>query len=283
MSDRLSKWLTLAPGLTMLTVFFLLPFLIIVGFSLMQRGTYGGVTPHFTLENYRNIANPLYLDILWRSCKLAAATTGFTLLLGYPVAYAITRFSGRARLTALMLIVLPSWMNLLIKNYAWIVILRRQGLVNTLLLTLGWIDQPRELLFNQGAVLVGLVHSHLPFMVLPIYAVLERLDERLLEAARDLGATRWQSFFRITVPQSVPGILVGSILVFVPAMGAFLTPDLLGGANSVMVSNLIQNQVLTVRDWPFGSALAVVLMFLVLATLLLYTRYAAKIGGERAQ
>ncbi|MCB9069101.1 MAG: ABC transporter permease [Calditrichia bacterium] len=272
---------TTGPALAMLTVFFVIPLTIIIYYSFQSRGVYGGIETAWTLENYLNIANPLYLNILLRSLKLALLTTVFCALIGFPVAVAINNMHGKWQMTALMLIILPSWMNLLIKNYAWIVILRRQGLVNTVLLGLGWIDQPLELLFNEAAVLVGLVHNHLPFMVLPIYAVLEKLDVRLIEAARDLGATRWQTFRKVILPQSWSGVVVGSILVFVPALGAFLTPDLLGGANAVMIGNLIQNQIFTVRDWPFGSAMAIVLMGVVLLSLVVYARFGNREGEER--
>src|SRR6185503_3305500 len=164
-------------------------------------------------------------------------------------------------------VIIPSWMNLLIKNYAWIVILRRQGVLNTLLQTLGVIDQPLPLLFNQGAVLVGLLHTHLPFMVLPLYVALDRMDWSLVEAARDLGANRWAAFRRVVVPQTLGGAAVGCTLVFIPTLGAFVTPDLLGGPQSLMVGTLIENQLLQARNWPFASALAALLMVVVLGAL----------------
>ncbi len=269
---KLAAALTILPGLGYMIIFFLIPLLIVVCYSFLSRGTYGGITLSWTIENYLNVFNPLYLTILWRSVKLAMLTTIFCLLIGYPIAVAIDNMRSRWQLTALMLVVLPSWMNLLIKNYAWIVILRRQGVINTVLQTVGIIDQPLELMFSETAVLIGLVHSYLPFMILPLYAVIEKLDHRLIEAARDLGATKWQAFVRIVIPQTVKGIVVGCMLVFVPALGAFLTPDLLGGANAVMIGNLIHNQIYAVRDWPFGSAIAIVLMTMVMIGLLVVLR-----------
>ena len=269
---KLAAALTILPGLGYMAIFFLIPLLIVVCYSFLSRGTYGGIALSWTIENYLNVFNPLYLTILWRSVKLAMLTTILCLLIGYPIAVAIDNMRSRWQLTALMLVVLPSWMNLLIKNYAWIVILRRQGVINTVLLTLGIIDQPLELMFSEIAVLIGLVHSYLPFMILPLYAVIEKLDHRLVEAARDLGATKWQAFVQIVIPQTTKGIVVGCILVFVPALGAFLTPDLLGGANSVMIGNLIHNQIYAVRDWPFGSAIAIVLMSIVMLCLLVVVR-----------
>ncbi|MCK6619096.1 MAG: ABC transporter permease [Calditrichaceae bacterium] len=272
---------TVGPALAFLGVFFLAPLLIILVYSLLSRGAYGEIEFTFSLKNYANLLDPLYLSILLRSLKLALLTTLFSLLIGYPVALSISQMVGKRQFIFLMLVIIPSWMNLLIKNYAWMVILRRQGLLNTALLAAGVIDEPLSLMFNEPAVLVGLVHTYLPFMALPIYAALERLDRRLIEAARDLGANRWQTLRRIIFPQSIAGVLVGSILVFVPALGAFITPDLLGGANSLMVGNLIQNQFFQARDWPFGSALAICLMSLVLLALLLYARFAGRVGEER--
>lgn len=272
---------TVGPALAFLGVFFLAPLLIILVYSLLSRGAYGEIEFTFSLKNYANLLDPLYLSILLRSLKLALLTTLFSLLIGYPVALSISQMVGKRQFIFLMLVIIPSWMNLLIKNYAWMVILRRQGLLNTALLAAGIIDEPLALMFNEPAVLVGLVHTYLPFMALPIYSALERLDRRLIEAARDLGANRWQTLRRIIFPQSIAGVLVGSILVFVPALGAFITPDLLGGANSLMVGNLIQNQFFQARDWPFGSALAICLMSLVLLALLLYARFAGRVGEER--
>lgn len=273
--------LTVGPALAFLSVFFLAPLVIILLYSFLSRGAYGEIEFTFSLKNYASILDPLYLAILLRSLKLALLTTLFSLLIGYPVALSISQMAGKRQFIFLMLVIIPSWMNLLIKNYAWMVILRRQGLLNTALLTAGVIDEPLSLMFNEPAVLIGLAHTYLPFMVLPIYAALERLDRRLIEAARDLGANRWQTLWRIIFPQSIAGVLVGSILVFVPALGAFITPDLLGGANSLMVGNLIQNQFFQARDWPFGSALAICLMSMVLLALLIYARFAGRVGEER--
>jgi spermidine/putrescine transport system permease protein len=281
MKDRKHIFYTVGPAFSFLVIFFVFPLLIMLVYSFLTRGTYGGIEYTVTLENYRNIFDPLYLKILFRSLKLASLTTVFSLLIGYPAALAISQIKGRRQFLFLMLVMIPSWMNLLIKNYAWIVLFRRQGLINSWLMSMGIINEPLALLFTEGAVLAGLVHSFLPFMILPVFAVLERLDYRLVDAARDLGANRWQTFWHIILPQSAGGIWVGSILVFVPALGAFLTPDLLGGANSVMIGNVIQNQIYTVRDWPFGSALAIFLMAIVLAALLIYMRFTGRVGEER--
>lgn len=280
-SQRKHIALTIGPALLFLSVFFLLPQLIIFFYSFLTRGTFGEIEFTFNLKNYFNIADPIYLSILLRSIKLAFLTALLSLLFGYPVALSISQMKGRKQFVFLMLVIIPSWMNLLIKNYAWMVIFRRQGVINTFLVWTGIISEPLPLMFNEFAVLIGLVHTYLPFAVLPIYASLEKLDYRLIEAARDLGANRWQTFRRVIFPQSIAGVLVGSILVFVPALGAFITPDLLGGANALMVGNLIQNQILVTRNWPFGAALAIVLMLFVLLALLIYNRYAGRVGEER--
>jgi spermidine/putrescine transport system permease protein len=263
---------TVGPGLACLLALFVAPFIIIVAFSFAQADPGGGIRTAFTVDNYIRALDPLNLSVLARSAGFALLTTLVSLVVAYPVARAVRRMQRSRRMLVLSLLIIPSWMNLLVKNYAWIVILRRQGVLNTALLRLGLIDGPLPLLFNDGAVLVGLVHTYLPFMVLPLYAALERMDWTLVEAAQDLGAGAWQVFRRVVVPQTAAGAVVGSILVFIPTLGAFVTPDLLGGPTSLMVGTLIENQVLMVRDWPFAAALAVWLMLLVAGSLALYRR-----------
>jgi spermidine/putrescine transport system permease protein len=264
--DAFLRW-TAGPGTLYLAVFFVAPMLIVALFSLLQGGPVGGVTAAFTLANYRRALDPLYLSVLGRSAWLALLTTALSLALAYPAAWAIRAAPPGRRGLLLALVIIPSWMNLLIKNYAWIVILRRQGVINTLLGSLGLIDQPLPLLFNQGAVVVGLLHTHLPFMVLPLFVALDRMDWSLVEAARDLGAGRAAAFWRVVVPQTLGGAAVGCTLVFIPTLGAFVTPDLLGGPESLMVGTLIESQLLQARDWPFGSALSMLLMVVVLGAL----------------
>ncbi|MDA0747904.1 MAG: ABC transporter permease [bacterium] len=283
MKNRMAAGWTVGPAFAYLVLFFLIPLGIVFTYSFFTRGPYGQLEFSFTLQNYRNILDPLYLPILLRSIWLSLLTTFFSLLFGYPVAWAISRMQEQRRFFYLLLIIIPSWMNLLIKNYAWIVILRRQGLVNTLLSTVGLIHEPLPLLFNEGAVLVGLIHTYLPFSVLPIFATLEKLDRNLLDAARDLGAGPWQTFRHVILPQTFNGILAGAVLVFVPCLGAFITPDLLGGAGGMMVGNLIQNQILEVRDWPFGSALSVFLMAVILLVIFAGTRFSTRVVREDMQ
>ena len=279
--DWLLAW-TAAPGLLYLGIFFVVPMLLVVVFSLLQSTPEGGVRASLTLDNYRRALDPLYLGVLGRSAWLALVTTGVSLALAYPTAWAIRTGSARRRGLLLALVVIPSWMNLLIKNYAWIVILRREGVLNTALTSLGLIDQPLTLLFAPSAMLIGLVHTYLPFMVLPLYVALDRMDWSLVEAARDLGAGRAAVFRQVVLPQTLAGVAVGCTLVFIPTLGAFVTPDLLGGPDSLMVGTLIENQLLHVRNWPFASALAVLLMGVVAVALAAVRRLQGSATGPEA-
>lgn len=260
------------PTLFWLVVFFVVPLAIVFVYSFLTRGTYGQVVWRFNLGNYLRVFDPLYLRIFLRSIYLALLTTLGSLLFGYPLGYFIARRSRRWRNVLLLLLIIPFWTNFLVRTYAWRVILSSDGPVNSLLLSLGLTAEPLQLLFTDTAVLIGMVYSFLPEMVLPIYAAVERLDFALVEAAHDLYASDVQAFRRIILPLTMPGVLAGSILVFIPALGAFVTPDLLGGAKTVMLGNLIQQQFLTARDWPFGSALSFVLMAAMLVGTLIYFR-----------
>ena len=263
--NRLRAWF-LAPAWGITLVLFLAPLGIVLVYSALTRGAYGGFSEPWTLESYTRLIDPLYLVILLRSFWIATASTVGCLLLGFPLALFIAR-SGRRKNLYLSLVILPFWTSFLVRTYAWMFLLRDTGLINATLQKLGLIHDPLPLLYNNGAVIAGLVYSYLPFMVLPLYATLERLDKSLLEAAADLGARPWQAMWRVVVPLCAPGIRAGSVLVFIPCLGAYLTPDLLGGGKSVMVGNLIQNQFTSARDWPFGSALSLVLMGIVMALL----------------
>ncbi|MEO8226452.1 MAG: ABC transporter permease [Gemmatimonadota bacterium] len=269
--DVAAAWLQLAPGSLWLLAFFVAPVLIMLGYSVMHAGTYGGVSPGLTLGAYRRFVDPLYLTILLRTVLISLVCTAICVVLGFPVAYVIAR-SGRWKHRLLFLVVLPFWTSFLVRTYAMIFLLRDGGLINTWLQALHLIREPLTMLYTPGAVVAGLVYGFLPFMVLPIYASLEHLDPALLEAAENLGARPWSRFRRVTLPLSLPGLVAGSLLVFIPALGSFLTSDLLGGAKQVMLGNLIQNQFTTARDWPFGAAASFVLMAAVLAALLVYVR-----------
>jgi spermidine/putrescine transport system permease protein len=264
-------WALLGPGGFWLLAFFLVPILIMFVYSLMPRGIYGGVERGFTLEHYARFFDPLYLEVLQRTFLWSIACTVLCLVLGYPVAYVIAR-SGRWRTLLLFLVILPFWTSFLVRTFAMIFLMRDTGLINNWLLKLGIIDESLTILYTPFAVMVGLVYGFLPFMILPIYASLEKLDLSLLEAAEVLGARPSARFWRVTLPLSMPGVVAGCLLVFIPALGSFLTSDLLGGAKQLMIGNLVQNQFSAARNWPFGSAASFIVMALVLAAVMIYLR-----------
>ncbi len=262
----------IAPTALYLLVFMIVPMILVGILSLMTRGPYGNVVYRLNFDNYTRLIDPLYLRILMYSIGVGAATTLITLVIGYPLAYYIARVPARQRNVLLFLILVPFWTNFIIRIYAWIMILRTEGLLNSFLLNLGLIKVPLDILYTPTAVLIGMVYEFLPFMILPLYTSLEKIENAQLEAAADLGARPLASFLRITFPLSLPGITAGSILTFIPAMGMFVVPDLMGGAKTILIGNLVRNQFLTARDWPFGAASSMLLMFLTLAMTLYYTR-----------
>lgn len=265
----------LAPSWVIVGMLFCAPLGIVCAYGFLTRGAYGGAGAPWTLENFSRSFDTLYGTILLRSLLMAAAATVLCLLFAFPAALSISR-AGRRKNLFLHLVMIPFWTSFLVRTYAWMFLLRDTGLFNTALQKLGLIREPLPLLYNDGAVLLGLVYGFLPFMVLPIYATLERLDPHLLEAAADLGAKPWTAVLRVVIPLSAPGMRAGAVLVFIPCLGAYLTPDLLGGGKSILIGNLVQNQFTTARDWPFGSAVSVILMLLALAALAAYLRR----GGE---
>jgi len=287
--DRKAWWLVGGPPILYLLAFFAIPALIMVFASFRSPGEFGGLAPlhgpdglDLNLESYsRFVSEPIYAQIFLKSIVIAAITTLACLILAYPLAMVIARSPRRRRDLLLLLVILPFWSNFLIRVYAWMIILGPQAAlangVNALLGMLGF--EPVSLLFSTFAVLVCLVYVHLPFMVLPLYANLEKHDQALLDAAQDLGANAWQRFWRVTFPLSLPGVYAGSALVFIPALGIFAIPDILGGPDDSMIGNLIKQQFLETRDWPFGSVLSIVLT---MAALLL-AGLAAWVGRPRRE
>jgi spermidine/putrescine transport system permease protein len=261
----------LLPTALLLTLLFLIPLAILAGYSFQTRGAYGGAGLPWTLDTWARLPDPLYASILLRSTWVALVSTVLCLALGFPLALFISSAGARKNLY-LALVILPFWTSLLVRTYAWMFLLRDTGLINTALLAAGVIREPLPLLYNYGAVILGLVYGFLPFMVLPLYATLERLDPSLLEAASDLGARPLAATLRVTVPLCTPGIVAGCILVFIPCLGAYLTPDLLGGGKTILAGTLIQNQFTNSRDWPFGAAISLALMAVVMLCLLLLIR-----------
>jgi spermidine/putrescine transport system permease protein len=270
----------LAPVTFWLGLFFLVPLLLILAYSFGTSGPYGGITLGFNPGNYLNVFDPLYLEIVARTFVIATVNTLICLLLGYPLAYFIAFKGRRWRNLLILLVMVPFWTSFLIRAYAWVVILNGNGVANKSLQFLGITDEPVNLIFTPGAVTIGMAYAYLPFMILPLYASLEKLDVQLKEAAQDLGASRWHTFWRVTFPLSMPGMIAGSILVFIPSAGEFVIPDLLGGSRTVLMGNLVQQQFLQARDWAFGSALAMILAALLLAAILFYVR---KVGTDKLE
>ena len=270
----------LTPATIWLGLFFLIPLLLILTYSFGTSGVYGGITLGFNPGNYLKVFDPLYLEIIVRTFVIAAITTVLCFALGYPLAYFIVFKGRRWRNVLILLVMVPFWTSLLIRAYSWVVILSGNGIANKTLQFLGIIDEPATLIFTSQAVLMGMVYSYLPFMILPLYASLEKFDTRLKEAAKDLGASRWHTFWRVTFPLSMPGVIAGSILVFIPSAGEFVIPQLLGGSRTVMTGSLIQSQFGSARDWAFGSALSVMLAVLLLAAILFYVR---RVGTDKLE
>ncbi len=264
--------LLLLPALAWLGLFFFVPLALMLAISFASRGTYGGMVWTLSLANYANVLDPLYLKVFLRSVLLAFVTTALCLALGFPIAYYIARLPARRQSIWLLLVMIPFWTNFLVRTYAWIFILRTEGLMNQVLAGLGLIGSPVDVLYTETAIVIGLVYGYLPFMILPLYAAVERLPPSLVEAAWDLYASRWDVLWRVIVPLTKPGLVAGCILVFIPSLGAFMTPDLMGGARTMMIGNLIQHEFLVARDWPFGSAISLVLMASVLLGLAIYLR-----------
>jgi len=294
------------PSLFWLVIFFLIPLFLVMAMSFGKRGTYGGVIWSLNLENFSrflNPADPLYLRIFFRTILIAGITTFVAFLLGYPLAFWIASFPSNRRNTLILLLMIPFWTNFLIRTYAWILILRDQGMVNTLWTgminnlfialqaaipylplegVINATSRPLPLFGTDLAIIIGLVYAWLPDMVLPCYASVERLDRSLVEAAQDLYANRVRSFLRVVFPLTLPGVIAGSILVFIPSLGAYVTPDLLGGAKSIMIGNVIYSQFMSARDYPFGAAISFILMTIMLFGTLIYFRlFVGKGQSER--
>jgi spermidine/putrescine transport system permease protein len=267
----LRSWF-IAPSAVLMAVTLAVPLAIICVYSVLTRGAYGGVEWPWTLENYSRLLDPLYGAIFVRSFGIAAVATALCLVLGFPLALFIARSGARKNLY-LSLVILPFWTSFLIRTYAWMFLLRDTGLINTLLQALGLIREPLPMLYNNGAVILGLVYGYLPFAVLPLYATVERLDPSLLEAAADLGARPIIALARITIPLSAAGISAAAILVFVPCLGTYLTSDLLGGSKTILIGNLVQNQFTASRDWPFGAAVSILLIAIAMALMLAARRH----------
>lgn len=286
-----TRWLLSAPALVVLALCALGPLLIVLAYSFLEKNPNGGVVWHFSTDAWFNVIlqrdifddtlqlADAHLSIFWRSVKLSLATTVLALIFGFPTAYFIATRNDRTRDLWLFLITIPFWTNLLIRTFAVQEVIRNEGIVNSLLIWVGIIDTPLNMMFTDFAVMMGMLYVYLPLMVLPLYASMERLDFRLVEAGYDLYANRWGVLRRVIIPLVKPGIIAGSILVFIPSLGAYVTPRVLGGGKNMMIGNLIDLQFGQGRNWPLGSALSITLMAIVMVALLVYVRQSSRSGS----
>lgn len=273
----------LVPGGLWLALLFLVPICLVLALSFGYTDDLGRATYAFEWDNYRDAFDPLYIPVLLRSIGFAVATAAFCLLLGYPVAYYIARYGGKRKHLLIALLVIPFFVNYLVRTYAWVALLADDGLVNSGLKSIGLTETGIQLINTPYAVIGGLVYGYLVFMILPIYASLDRMDPSLVEAGKDLFGTPFRTFVHVTLPQTKQGILAGCVLVFLPAVGDFVSAQLLGGPDTYMVGNLIQDQFFTANNWPFGSALTVVMMLFLSIWMVGYLRSAAKEARESVQ
>ena len=288
--ENLWRYFIVAIPYIWLLLFFLAPFVIVFKISLadpiiaqppftplFNQGSEGGFSIYTTFDNFLYLfQDSLYFVTYLNSVKLAFIATLFTLLIGYPIAYGIARSPQPTRNILLLLVVIPFWISFLLRVYSWMGILKTNGLINGFLLWLGVIDQPLELLYTDTAVYIGMVYSYLPYMILPLYANLVKLDIRLLEAASDLGAKKWQGFLDVTLPLSMPGIIAGCLLVFIPAIGEYVIPALLGGADTLMIGRVLFDEFFLNRDWPVASAVAIVLLLLLVLPIVYFQKKQAQ-------
>jgi len=282
MADRKPLYL-MSPALAWLTAFMVVPCLLVLALAFFRRGIYGGIEYTFTFETIALVFDPLYASIFLKSAVIAGLAGLIASVIGYAAAYAIASMPARHQPMLLFFAVLPFWSNYLVRTYAWIVLLNREGLITAIARGLGYDGEPPRLLYTESAVVVGLVYNYLPFVILACYAPLSRLNPEIAEASRDLGGSAWTTFRRITLPMTAPGIATGFVFVFVLSIGNFVTPALLGGGQFQMIGNLVYAQFLTANDWPFGAALSMVLIAIMMGLLTLQTFVTERASGARAR
>lgn len=275
----LEKLALLGPGAVYGAAFLLVPLGLVVVYAFMSPSRFGGVQGPATLDNVRRLGEPVYRSVIGTSITLALAATLIALVIGYPMAYAITRLPQRWRTVALVAVVLPFWTNFLIRMYAWIVLLNNEGLVNKLLRSLSITDDPVALMNNRPAIVLGFVYAYLPLMVLPLYASIERLDTQIVEAATNLGAGPLTRFRTVVLPLTATGAITGSLFVFIPSLGNFIVPELLGGGKTATLGTLARDQYLKSRDWPFGAAVALVVLVIVTLIVSAQSRVSRRLGA----
>ena len=277
-SSRQLGWFWSLPGLIFLTIFAAFPVISMLFMSVLTAGRFGGVTTPFTLNNLIRATDQTFLKVIFTSILIATATALLSLLIGFPTALFISRLSRKWQIILIIAIILPYWTNFLVRTYAWLVLLNNEGIINKFLKNIGLIDQPIEMLYTPLAVIVGMTYLYLPLMILPIYAALEKVDKNLVEASLDLGSSAWKSLKTISIPLAMPGILIGLIFVFVPSMGNFVVPELLGGGKTVMIGNLVRDQFLKARDWPFGATFALILTIILIILISIQSRVSKKVN-----
>jgi spermidine/putrescine transport system permease protein len=279
--NRLVSGILLVPGIAWLLVFFVVPVAMIFVVSFGSRGPLDSISlEHLSLDNYRRALDPVFLPTLLNSLRYAAATTILSLAIGYPIAYWISRYGGRNKTLLLIIVMLPFWTSYLIRTYAWQIVLRDNGVVNSILMAIGVTSEPIILLNTDFSVILGMTYGFLPFAILPLYVSIDRLDPALVAAARDLYASGRSAFLHVTLPLTMPGIIAASILTFIPAIGDFVTPDILGGSETTTIAKVVQELFLQGRDWPYGAALGFMLMLLTLGgTLLAIGPLRREVGG----
>lgn len=280
--NNLLKYLFITPIIVYTVFLIALPILYIFLLSFFKNDSYGGIIQEFTLNNYFELFNFIYIKIFLKSLLIAITTTLICILIAYPFVLAVSHKSKKTQQILMTLVMVPFLTNSLIRMYGWIVLLRKSGVINTLLLNFGFIQQPLSLMYNNLGIIIGMVYTLLPFMILPLYSSVSMIDKALLEASSDLGASKWQTFKKIILPSSFSGLFNGVLMVFTPSLGFFFIVDVLGGGKIMILGNLIKNQFLTARNWPFGAAISVFLIFITTILILIYRKFGGKmdeLGG----
>lgn len=275
-SNRFFQFVVLAPIIVYSVVLVVLPLLYVLFLSFLSSDSYGGIVYSFSLQNYFKILDPVYLGVFLKSFFIAFITTVLCILIAYPFCIFVSQKSPKIQKIMISMVMIPFLANSLIRTYGWVILLRKEGVINSLLSIFGMVDQPLSLMYNYFGIIIGMVYTLLPFMILPVYNSICKIDRKVIEASSDLGASKLQTFFQIIVPQTMSGVFNGSLMVFIPAIGYFFISDILGGGKIMLIGNLIKNQFLVSRNWPFGAAVSIVL---ILITFLLVKLY-QKIGGD---
>lgn len=272
LKENLPISITVGPTIVWLGLFILIPLIYVLGISFLTKSPYGGVIFKFNINNYLSLVNMDYMKVFIDSLWLSLETTIICLVLGYPFAYIIANVDKHMKAILLVIIMLPFWTNSLIRTYGWSALLREQGIINNILLHTGLINKPIEMLYTDGSTLLGMVYALLPFMILPLYTSIEKLDDSLIEAASDLGATKFRTLIRVILPLTMPGVFAGSIQTFIPSLGFFFISDMMGGGKKVYIGNLIKNQFLSARNWPLGAVISIMLILFTLIVMKLYSK-----------